>query len=317
MTENPEKEAVPCRACQKPEKHPRKGLCQACYRYEKRHGTTDRKGQKPSISFELIQSLSERSPDGCLVWKGALDGDGKPRYYDPARHAAGEFPLVYVRRWILEQELGRPLERGEIAEDSCDKVLCVDRTHLSLATMSTARRTVTGINSRKTHCDSGHEFTPENTYINPEGKRKCRQCAWESQMRHLGMDPSEMERGPANADKVNCPNGHPYAGGNLFINVDGYRVCLTCRTNNHLKREYGITFEHYMEMLDRQNYQCAICFKEIGVESDGRRTAVVDHDHTTAKVRGLLCSRCNTALGMVFEDVETLKSMIRYKQYHG
>lgn len=33
------------------------------------------------------------------------------------------------------------------------------------------------VNAGKTHCIHGHEFTPENTYTNPGGKRGCKTCA--------------------------------------------------------------------------------------------------------------------------------------------
>jgi predicted HNH restriction endonuclease len=59
----------------------------------------------------------------------------------------------------------------------------------------------------------------------------------------------------------------------------------------HLKRTYGMTTEEYDTMLNAQGGRCAICG-----ESPLRRRLHVDHDHETGRVRGLLCSRCNTAL---------------------
>lgn len=63
-----------------------------------------------------------------------------------------------------------------------------------------------------------------------------------------------------------------------------------------LRRSYGLTEDTYSEMLAAQDGGCAIC----GRPPSTRRLAV-DHDHLTGEVRGLLCSRCNTALGL-FED---------------
>lgn len=60
-----------------------------------------------------------------------------------------------------------------------------------------------------------------------------------------------------------------------------------------LKYKYNITIEEYDHMLVYQNGVCAIC-KQVDVT--GRRLAV-DHDHETGKIRGLLCSSCNTKLG--------------------
>ena len=62
--------------------------------------------------------------------------------------------------------------------------------------------------------------------------------------------------------------------------------------NRALLRNYGLDSVDYDEMLRRQGYACAIC----KVSSDAQKL-VVDHCHRTKHVRGLLCTRCNLALG--------------------
>ena len=64
------------------------------------------------------------------------------------------------------------------------------------------------------------------------------------------------------------------------------------RRDQYLRSTYGISAEDFDAMLTEQNGCCAIC----GNKDDGRRLHV-DHCHTTGKVRGLLCSPCNTKLG--------------------
>jgi hypothetical protein len=61
-----------------------------------------------------------------------------------------------------------------------------------------------------------------------------------------------------------------------------------------VKHRYGITEDDYQRMAEKQSQSCAIC---------GRRTERldVDHDHKTGKVRGLLCIRCNTTVGILEE----------------
>jgi len=55
-----------------------------------------------------------------------------------------------------------------------------------------------------------------------------------------------------------------------------------------IQREYGLTPNQVKEMSDKQNGRCLIC-------GEAKRL-VIDHDHVTGKVRGLLCHRCNTCL---------------------
>ncbi len=62
---------------------------------------------------------------------------------------------------------------------------------------------------------------------------------------------------------------------------------------NRLKRKYGMTPEDFDRMLLAQGGVCAIC-RKINV---GGRTLVVDHDHQSGQVRGLLCTPCNTLIG--------------------
>lgn len=78
-----------------------------------------------------------------------------------------------------------------------------------------------------------------------------------------------------------------------------------------LRRKYGISIEHYDQMLSAQNGVCAICERAEGNEIRGRVLALaVDHDHATGRVRGLLCSACNTAIGL-FGDDEALMAKAR------
>src|SRR5882672_8763006 len=76
-----------------------------------------------------------------------------------------------------------------------------------------------------------------------------------------------------------------------------------------LKREYGIDEKTYLKMLEDQGGVCAICR---GKQSRLRKRLDVDHNHVTGKVRGLLCSPCNTAIGIMREDETRLQSAIDY-----
>ncbi len=90
-----------------------------------------------------------------------------------------------------------------------------------------------------------------------------------------------------------------------------YRESLTKNDirNTKLKHLYGITLDDYNKMWADQDGCCATC----GIHSSALTKPLhVDHCHTTGKVRGLLCTQCNTALGMAKDDIQTLKNMIKY-----
>ena len=72
-----------------------------------------------------------------------------------------------------------------------------------------------------------------------------------------------------------------------------------------LKRTYNLTLDQYNKMLSDQNGCCKICPTELTKPH-------VDHCHKTDKVRGLLCSNCNTGLGLLKEDTRILNKMIKY-----
>lgn len=57
----------------------------------------------------------------------------------------------------------------------------------------------------------------------------------------------------------------------------------------HIKNRYGLTIEQYESMKISQHNACAICGQV--------KKLLVDHDHTTGQVRGMLCAGCNSGLG--------------------
>ena len=85
-----------------------------------------------------------------------------------------------------------------------------------------------------------------------------------------------------------------------------------------LKKKYRMTHEEYLELLASQGGVCAIC-RRPEWRKNRTRYLCVDHQHGTSppKVRALLCHGCNSALGQVKENVETLRRMIAYLERHG
>jgi len=89
------------------------------------------------------------------------------------------------------------------------------------------------------------------------------------------------------------------------------------RTNADLKRHFGITIDDYNRMLEYQNFCCAICGKRVEDMDNGMAKRFdVDHDHSTGKIRGLLCGNCNRGIGNLQDSPENLQSAIQYLKTH-
>jgi len=124
-----------------------------------------------------------------------------------------------------------PIPAGLELDHLCRNVGCVNPSHLEPVTHAeNCRRGMAGkYLSRRTHCFRGHEYTSENTMLIRRPRsvvRVCRECdriqkraRWAS-TKHL--------RAPAYKDRTHCPQGHPYAGENLRVGVDGSRACRAC-----------------------------------------------------------------------------------------
>lgn len=79
----------------------------------------------------------------------------------------------------------------------------------------------------------------------------------------------------------------------------------------YLKYKYGITEKDYEQMFLSQNGCCAICKSKVSKDKSVSKL-IIDHCHTTLKVRGLLCSSCNKGLGLFEDSVEFLLTAVKY-----
>jgi len=85
---------------------------------------------------------------------------------------------------------------------------------------------------------------------------------------------------------------------------------LEIERKSKLKMTYGITPEQYDHMLKKQDGKCTIC----AAKKPGGRTKMffIDHCHNNGNVRGLLCMRCNTGLGLFLDNPKFLLNAISY-----
>lgn len=79
--------------------------------------------------------------------------------------------------------------------------------------------------------------------------------------------------------------------------------------SNQLFREFGLTVVQYLGFGDMQYWQCKICDSSLAPFD---KETQVDHCHTTGMVRGILCARCNRALGMMDDDPKRLRQAANY-----
>jgi len=90
--------------------------------------------------------------------------------------------------------------------------------------------------------------------------------------------------------------------------------CTECNKCRNSRQRYGLTCPERDDLLIEQNSLCAICSQHITF--DGKRhkfSAVVDHDHTTGEVRGVLCHSCNVFLGYCENHKIDLLKLEEYK----
>jgi DNA-binding MarR family transcriptional regulator len=84
------------------------------------------------------------------------------------------------------------------------------------------------------------------------------------------------------------------------------KICKTCKNKqtkrNDLARRYGISEAQLTQLLQEANNRCTLCGDE-----ETYRQLSIDHNHTTGKIRGILCHRCNIFLWTVKESPERAK----------
>ena len=92
------------------------------------------------------------------------------------------------------------------------------------------------------------------------------------------------------------------------------RVSNGTERSRKLKSRFGITMDEYSAMLVAQDFKCPICGVSV---SDCTKNLSVDHNHETGKIIGLLCDKCNLALGLFKDNKDSLRGAILYLEKHG
>jgi hypothetical protein len=131
-----------------------------------------------------------------------------------------------------------------------------------------------------------------------DGSRKCKVCG-------VGLTVENMYRSMVEKFGYKCKpctnvQSKRWARNNQD-KVKSYRV------KSRIRRKYGISPDQYEALLHSQNGVCAICQRE-----HKRRRLNIDHCHKTGAVRGLLCDRCNLAIGLLRDQREVIARVLEY-----
>jgi hypothetical protein len=155
------------------------------------------------------------------------------------------------------------------------------------------------------------DFGPTTQQLKFGVKSRCRDCEKEYKRKWVQADPVRRARQDEatrnwqanNREKVRAWN-RDYKKRRFQEKPEQFRAYeRKCR----LKRMYGVTPEWFDEQAEKQNGMCKICGGP--PESKG---LCIDHNHKTGQVRALLCTRCNTALHKMENDLGWIRKAEAY-----
>lgn len=155
-------------------------------------------------------------------------------------------------------------------------------------------------------------LTINNFYEDPKSRDKlfysCKKCYNTYRKNNRDKNPLSEEQLEKKREKGriyysnNKERKSEYSKNNRKFNTRAYK-------NREFKSKYGISIDIYDNILENQGNSCAICKIH---KSLFNYWLVVDHCHTTGKVRGILCRNCNLAIGYFKDNIESIKNSIIY-----
>lgn len=220
--------------------------------------------------------VDKKSDDECWNWKGNIND-----FY--VAKEDGKKLRLRPKRFSWGLLIG-PLKKENKLTNSCENLKCVNPKHLKIIEIGKADCHPDRPHFCRGMCKQCHSKYLYNT--NESFRKKSIGYAQQSAYRH--MDDRLARR--RELRKENRPN----------------------YLDKKFKYQYGISYDDYLKMVNEQNGVCLICNQKNIKNKD----LVIDHDHITKEIRGLLCDGCNTGLGHFKENTEALNNAIKYiKKY--
>ena len=160
-------------------------------------------------------------------------------------------------------------------------------------------------------CRICNESKPLDAFYAMKGMRdgyrnECKACGLAKRAEKYASDHEMQLRARARAKQWRVENRDRFQATRRAY-VESGRYAASSR-RSHLKRTFGMTPEEYERRLAQQGGGCAVC----GRAPKAGKSLHIDHDHETGYVRGLLCFKCNAALGQLGDDLGRIERALTY-----
>jgi len=150
-------------------------------------------------------------------------------------------------------------------------------------------------------------------------RRKCRTCLLDKPIEMFSVNSQKLKTYQYSCKECSTL----YAKQRYILNKEKIKLqqklyyknnkksCLERSRRSVLKNSFNLSEDDLIKMKECSNYSCEICGQK---EEELNRSLHIDHNHITGKVRGLLCFKCNSAIGKLNCDitVENLLNAIDY-----